>query len=264
MEKLLMSNIQTSIGIIFSTILLAGCNAAHTGDKSASKLDIFSGFEAAINCGMPSTPQNSVSPFIRNGDGSITLTLDDNFVGKCSKDRKGDKKAPNFERIEFKTKNQLKPNVKYRISMEAKLKGEDGRGLSNAHVSGTSLMRIGDEWNNYSLVWTRPDGLSASKKWGLPYKAYPSQLQNNFHTYTWTLEVKKGKFEIDFLIDGIQQERPNDGQIGFVEDEDAIWDGKSSLNVFFGLLRPGTRQKENTEQSITIRSVKIEPPISNN
>ena len=101
MEKLLMSNIQTSIGIIFSTILLAGCNAAHTGDKSASKLDIFSGFEAAINCGMPSTPQNSVSPFIRNGDGSITLTLEDNFVGKCSKDRKGDKKAPNFERIEF-------------------------------------------------------------------------------------------------------------------------------------------------------------------
>jgi hypothetical protein len=229
--------IRTFIIFGFALMFSATAWAANWNQPKVDTAGIFNGFSATFHCGIPTSIQSDIKPFQKNSDGSITLQLAHGHKGKCNEDKKGDKRAPYFERIELKSKKPLEPGVKYEVTMDAMLSGEDGKGIGRHYNAGTVLFRIGNEWNNYRLVWKRFDELIAGKKWALPYKTYPSKLMSEHHTFTWEFTIIKGKFEVDFSI------------------------GKSNLHFYVGLYRPGTEKKPNTTQSVTIKSISIVPSL---
>ena len=253
--------VRVVITFVFALMVSTTAWAVNWNQPKVKIPNIYDGFDATFHCGLPTLKQSDAKPFQKNSDGSFTLQLAHGYKGKCNDDKKGDKRAPYFERIEFKSKKPLKPGVKYLITMEARLAGEDGKGLSMHYNTGTVLFRIGNKWNNYRLVWKRFDELIAGKKWGLPYKAYPSKLMSEFHTFAWEFTIVKGKYEVDFSIDGVFQERESDSQVNYLEKANAVWDGRSNLHFYFGLFRPGTGKRPNTAQSLTIKSMSITPSL---
>ena len=96
--------VRVVITFVFALMVSTTAWAVNWNQPKVKIPNIYDGFDATFHCGLPTLKQSDAKPFQKNSDGSFTLQLAHGYKGKCNDDKKGDKRAPYFERIEFKSK----------------------------------------------------------------------------------------------------------------------------------------------------------------